>query len=191
MQYEDDIDLMLRFRNGEESCFEELVERHKQRVFNLVYRFLGSYQEAEDIAQEVFIRVYKAKDSYTPQAKFTTWLYTICKNTCLNSIRDKNPSLVSLDSILEQEDDAVAPQIADTHTPSPVECVLKEEHAALVKAAIDSLPAQQKMAVLLYRYDQLSYEEISEVMDCSVKAVKSLLHRAKLQLKEKLRDFFK
>ena len=190
MDYSDkDIQLMLRFKSGEESCFEELVERHKQRVFNLVYRFLGSYQEAEDIAQEVFIKIYHARATYTPQAKFTTWLYTICKNTCLKTLRDKRSLTISIDSTREVGEDVVALQIADTRTLSPAEAAIKQEQASIVKTAIDSLPEQQKMAVILSRYEQLSYEEISQIMNCSAKAVKSLLHRAKLQLKKKLQNY--
>jgi RNA polymerase sigma-70 factor (ECF subfamily) len=186
---DEDIQLMLRFKNGDESCFEKLVERHKERVFNLVYRFLGSYLEAQDLAQEVFLKIYHARNSYTPQAKFTTWLYTICKNTCLNTLREKNPVHFSIDNTLDLEEDTVAPQFADTHTPSPSDLILQQEQATVVKNAIDSLPAAQKMVVLLYRYDQFSYEEISKIMNCTPDAVKSLLHRAKLQLKEKLKDY--
>jgi len=186
---DEDIQLMLRFKNGEESCFKKLVERHKERIFNLVYRFLGSYSQAQDLAQEVFIKIYHAKDAYTPQAKFTTWLYTICKNTCLNVLRENNPVHFSIDDSLELEENKLAPQFADTHTPSPSDLVLQQEQSLVVKNAIDSLPSSQKMVVLLNRYDQLSYEEISQVMNCSVESVKSLLHRARLNLKERLKNY--
>ncbi|MBI5204529.1 MAG: RNA polymerase sigma factor [Nitrospirae bacterium] len=188
---DDDIQLMLRFQSGVESCFEQLVERHKNRVFNLAYRFLGSYQEAEDIAQEVFIKIYYAKNSYKPKAKFTTWLYIICKNTCLKELRKNKPNTVSMDDTFELSEDDVTPQIADPHTPSSLDSMLNTERALFVKQAIDSLPANQKMALILYRYDQLSYEESAKVMGCSVKAVKSLLHRAKINLKERLADYFR
>ena len=187
----EDIELMLRFKEGEESCFEQLVERHKKRVFNLSYRFLGNYQEAEDLAQQVFIKVYHAKDTYQPKAKFTTWLYAICKNTCLKELRKKKPKMVSIDKRIELKEGSVTQQIADSHTPSPLDATLKSEQALIVKEAIDSLPANQKMAVVLYRYDQLSYEEIAKVMGCSTKAVKSLLHRGRINLKEKLADYIK
>ncbi len=186
---DEDSRLMLRFQAGEESCFEQLVERHKNRVFNLAFRFLGNYQEAEDIAQEVFIKVYRAKNSYRPDAKFTTWLYTICKNTCLKALRVKRPPSVSIDDTVELEEDTAAPQIPDPHAPSPSASLLHDEQAAVVKEAVDSLPAHQKMAVILCRYDQLSYEEVARVMGFSVKAVKSLLHRAKVHLKEKLKSY--
>jgi len=189
MDLSDDIQLMLRFKNGEESCFVQLVERHKTRVFNLVYRFLGSSQEAEDIAQEIFIKVYYAKNTYEPKAKFTTWLYTICKNTCFNELRKRKPVCVSVDDTIRLEEDTVAFQVADPSTPTPADAVLNNEKALIVKSAIDSLSVPQKMAVILFRYDRLSYEEIAQIMHCSVKAVKSLLHRAKEQLKEKLKYY--
>ncbi|HAJ56777.1 MAG TPA: RNA polymerase subunit sigma-24 [Candidatus Omnitrophica bacterium] len=183
---DEDIRLMLLFQGGEASCFEELVERHKNRVFNLAYRFLGNSHEAQDIAQEVFIKIYHAKDTYRPQAKFTTWLYIICKNTCLKALRKKKPAAISIDDTLELAEGSVAPQLADTSTPSPSASLLNSERASVIKEAVDSLPANQKMALVLCRYEQLSYEEAAEVIGCSVKAVKSLLHRAKINLKEGL-----
>lgn len=183
----DDIELMLRFRNGEEACFEELVERHKQRVFNIAYRYLGTIHDAEDVAQETFVKVYLAKDRYRPEAKFTTWLYTICKNTCFNVLR-RMGAFVSIDQPLELEGGLVEPRIPDTTEPSPADAAQRHEQAAIVRKAIDTLPANQKMVVILSRYDELSYEEIAEIMDCSVEAVKSLLHRARLSLKERLKD---
>lgn len=186
---DEDIQLMLRFKNGEESCFEQLVERHKARVFNVVYRFLGSHQDAEDAAQEVFIKVYNAKNSYQPKAKFTTWLYTICKNTCFNELRKRKSVCVSIDDTIRLEEDTVPLQIADSSALSPADSALNKEKAFIVKNAIDSLSVSQKMAVILCRYDRLSYEEIAQIMHCSVIAVKSLLHRAKVQLKDKLKYY--
>lgn len=189
--FDEDIRLMLQFQDGEESCFEQLVERHKNRVFNLAYRFLGNYEEAEDLAQEIFIKVYHAKNTYRPKAKFTTWLYAICKNTCLKKLRKKRPKIVSLHDQIELQEGTVTHQIADSHIPSPSVLTLNNEQTLVVKEAIDSLPVNQKMAVILYRYDQLSYAEIAKVIGCSIKAVKSLLHRAKINLKEKLAEYFK
>ena len=189
--FDEDTQLMLRFREGEESCFEQLVERHKNRVFRLAYRFLGNYQDAEDIAQEVFIKIYRARNAYKPQAKFTTWLYVICKNICLKALCKRKPTPVSIDASLELEEGTIAHQIIDLETPSPLGATLNNEQALVVKKAIDSLPANQKMAVLLYRYDQLSYEEVAKIMSCSLRAVKSLLHRAKINLKERLTAYHK
>jgi RNA polymerase sigma-70 factor (ECF subfamily) len=186
---DDDIQLMLRFQNGDEFCFEQLVNRHKNHIFNLAYRFLGNHQEAEDISQQTFIKVYQAKKYYQPKAKFTTWLYIICKNTCLQHLRQrKHPFFYK---ILRLEKDDVAGQIIDSRTSSPLESILKDELSEVVKLAVHSLPSSQKLAVILYRYEGLPYEQIAEIIGCSTKAVKSLLHRAKLSLKEKLTDYVK
>ncbi len=192
MDYSDeDIRLMLSFQGGTQASFEALVERNKARVYNLAYRFLGNHQDAQDTAQEVFIKIYRAKDSYKPQAKFTTWLYTICKNTCLKALRKRRPVVVSMQDNLELGEDTVTPQIADSSEPSPSGSILAREQESVVKDAIDSLPENQKMALILNRYERLSYDEAAHVMGCSVKAVKSLLHRAKLNLKEKLAEYVK
>ncbi len=183
---------MLRFKNGEEACFVELVKIHKQRVFAFAYRFLGGAADAEDAAQEVFIKVYNAAGTYTVKAKFTTWLFTITRNTCLNFLdkRNRKGLFVSLDESPDTREDSPNLQVADTKDPPPAELLIKQEQFEAVKKALDSLPENQKTAVLLCRYDDLSYEAIAEVMGCSVKAVKSLLHRAKLNLKEKLAELF-
>ncbi|OGS45157.1 MAG: hypothetical protein A2539_08880 [Elusimicrobia bacterium RIFOXYD2_FULL_34_15] len=188
--FDEDIQLMLRFQNGEEHCFEKLVERHRDRVFNITYRYLGNYQEAEDTAQEIFIKIYNARNTYKPEAKFTTWFYTICKNACLNKLRNKKPATVSIDSTIELQENTVASQIKDSQAQSPLDSMLNNEKSLIVKKAIDSLLPNQKMTVILCRYDHLSYEEIAKVMGCSVKAVKSLLHRAMINLKENLADYF-
>mgnify|MGYP001579331746 CR=1 FL=1 len=189
-QFDLDISLMLRARDGDEKAFEELVERHKQRVFSFAYRFLGDYQAAEDVAQEIFISVYHARKNYFPQAKFTTWLYVICRNACLKAVRRKRPSQVSIDQAIDLEEGTVSVQIEDPKASSPSETVLKEEKALVVKGAINALPENQRTVVLFHRYEQLSYEEIAQVTGFSVKAVKSLLHRARVNLKDKLTDYF-
>ncbi len=188
-----DAQLMLRFKNGDEACFVELVKIHKQRVFAFAFRFLGNTADAEDAAQEVFIKVYNAAGKYSVKAKFTTWLFTITRNTCLNFLdkQARRGRVVSLDEKPEDQEDSPGLQVADTRDLPPGELILKNEQAAVVKQALDALPETQKTAVLLCRYDNLSYEAVAEVMNCSVKAVKSLLHRAKLSLKEKLKDLLK
>ena len=186
-----DIELMLRFQNGEERCFEELVERHKQRVFNVAYRYLGNVHDAEDAAQQVFINIYYSKNRYSPSAQFTTWLYTICKNTCLKTFRKKRLPAVFMDAELFLEEGSVPAQISDPNTDTPLEDVLIREQESLVKDAIDALPENQKMVLILYKYEQLSYDEIARITGLSAKAVKSLLHRARTNLKEQLSDYFK
>ena len=188
-QPDQDISLMLRARDGDEKAFEALVERHKTRVFHLAYRFLGNATEAQDAAQEIFVKVYQARQTYEPTAKFTTWLYTIAKNTCLKSLTRAHPT-VSLDEEIGAGQDKVKRQVADPNMPTPSEQMLQSEEAAVVQSAIDGLPEQQRTAVILSRSDELSYDEIATVMGCSAKAVKSLLHRARVELKEQLKKYF-
>jgi len=128
-RFDRDTELMLRFQAGEEACFEELVERHKQRVFRTAYRFLGMRQGAEDIAQEVFLRVYRARDTYEPRARFTTWLYAICRNTCFKRLRKQSGSPVSLSNEVELEEGSAPHQLADARAPSPLESALRDERA--------------------------------------------------------------
>jgi len=187
--FDRDTELMLRCQAGDEACFEKLVERHKQRVFGLVFRFLGGRADAEDIAQEVFVRVYHARRSYTPRAKFTTWLYTICRNTCFKELRKRKHNTVSLSQETPPSGEVLADRIAQPHTASPSAALLQSERVHVVKTAIDALPEAQRMALLLRKYDQLSYQEIAKAMGCSAKAVKSLLYRAKQNLRNSLAPY--
>jgi RNA polymerase sigma-70 factor (ECF subfamily) len=176
-----DIELMLRFQKGETRCFEELVNKHTRGVLNLVFRYLGDASRAEDVAQDIFVKVYRARMKYEPKAKFSTWLYRIAVNHCLNEIRSRKsqPSLATPinDMLEEPEGDNPDARIART------------ELRDAVKAAIDSLPENQRMAVILARYEDMSYDEIAEAMGMSLEAVKSVLFRAKENLKLALAKF--
>ena len=180
---------MLQFQSGDESSFEYLVNRHKQQIFNLAYRFLGNYQDAEDAAQELFMKVYTSAKTYQPIAKFTTWTYKICKNVCLKKLQKRKIKSISLSDYNRYSDDSAPMQIKDANSELPVETLLAQEQIAMVKKAINSLPERQKFAVLLYRYQKCSYEDVSYIMDCSVEAVKSTLHRARMNLKDKLKNY--
>ena len=171
-----DVAAMLRFQAGDGSAFEELVLRHQKNVLNLVYRYLGDAVQAEDVSQEAFLRVYRARSSYSPTAKFSTWLYRITVNLCLNQIRSRRTT-------------GALPEIASGEAPGAD--LDRVELQKAVKDAVDGLPENQRMAVLLARFEELSYEEICKVMDLSLEAVKSLLHRAKETLKEKLGPYVK
>jgi RNA polymerase sigma-70 factor (ECF subfamily) len=185
-----DEELMLRFQQGNEAGFRLIMERHKQRVYNLVFRFMGGMELAEDIAQEVFVKVYLAKKNYQERAKFTTWLYVICKNTCLKAIKKLQAKRqISLEANDEQK--SILAQTPDTKAVNPAKEVLKQEKAKKIVEAIKQLPETQRMVILLRRYDKLSYDEIAEIMDCSVSSVKSLLFRGRVNLKEKLKEYLK
>jgi len=184
-----DVQLMLEFQKGDKASFEKLMDKYYKRIMNLVYRFVGDKDIAEDLTQDVFIKVYKNAYLYKPKAKFQTWLYQITKNTCLNELRRRKHSAVSLDKTFEVKGNPLKQELADTNSLNPGETIDQKEIALVVKEAIASLPENQRMAVTLRRYEQLSYDDIAQTMNCSLASVKSLLSRAKLNLKEKLKGF--
>ena len=189
---ESDVDLMLRVKTGDHEAFRELIERHQRAVINVVHRAIGDAWEAEDLAQRVFIQVYRSAPRYKPTAKFTTWLFTITHNTILNEHRRRaRHTAQSLDA-LSQPDDSDEPgmQVADTRATDPSREVAERELQEKIQAAIQALPEAQRTAVILCRFEGLPYEEIAEVLHCSVSAVKSLLHRARQTLKEQLRGWY-
>jgi len=178
-------DLMAKTAGGDELAFEILVRRHETSVLNLIYRYIGDRTKARDLAQETFVRVWRAADRYQPKAKFTTWIYSITANLCLNELRlAKGKKFIPLETEGEGEKES-----SETHSDasqSPEDLLLAEERGRQVSEALQSLPDSQRMALILKRYENLSYAEIAKVMECSVSAVESLLVRAKKNLQEKL-----
>lgn len=191
-QTDPDAALMLRVKQGDWSAFEELVNKYKQPVTNLIYRTLPDATEAEDLAQNVFIQVYKSAHRYEVAAKFTTWLYTIARNLCLNEIRrrSRHPA-ESLDATHPEHDDQPARQFEDIRTFSPPDTLLQGELEDKIEEALASLPENQRTALLLYRQDEMSYEDISGVLGCSLSATKSLIHRARETLKQQLKPYLR
>jgi RNA polymerase sigma-70 factor, ECF subfamily len=179
-----DAELMLRFREGDEAAFVRLVESHRKRVLNLAYRFLGDRAEAEDIAQEVFVRVYQARDRYRPDARFSTWLHQIAVNLCLNEARRRRRRPLWPWSGSDDEGLAI-PDPAD----SPEDELETQALGEAVRRALAALPEKQRMAVILHRYEGLSYEAIAQVLGCSVGAVDGLLSRAKGTLRGSLAPY--
>ncbi|MFH1228115.1 MAG: RNA polymerase sigma factor [Planctomycetota bacterium] len=176
--------LMQRIKSGDIGSFDELLGRHHKRVLNIVYKFIGNEQSSEGLAQEVFLRVFRAKESYKPTAKFTTWLYQIVKNLCLQQIKKKSNQTYSIDANPDNPGEYIQSPGA-----LPSEIVEKKETADRVKEAIAGLPPNQRIAIILNKYEELSYQEIADTMDISAKAVKSLLLRARVNIKEKLADY--
>ncbi len=176
---------MLALKKGDRNAFDDLMRKYYPRILNFAYRLVGNRQLAEDLTQDVFIKVYKSAARYRPRSQFQTWLYTIAKNTCLNALRRKRERIVSLDEPL----DADAPDLKKEHLDpgaDPAAVVLQKEKENQVRAAVNDLPDNQKIAVILRRYENFSYAEIAASLNVTDKAVKSLLSRAKVNLKNKL-----
>ncbi len=185
-----DAALMLRVKQGDGGAFTELVEKYKQPVLNLAFRTLRDLTEAEDLAQNVFVQVWKAAPRYEPTAKFSTWLFTITRNLCLNEIRrrTRHPA-ESLDQTRDDADDQPLYQVEDKRVAPATEVLLRGELVEKVDAALAVLPENQRTALLLCRQEELSYEEIAAVLGCSLSATKSLIHRARETLKLKLKPY--
>ena len=185
-----DIAAMKRLAAGEDEALEELVERHKRVVLNIAYRYTGDSVAAEDLAQEAFIRVYQARKRYKPAAKFSTWLYRIVSNLCLSALRKEQVrKAYSLDSTLETQEGEFRTDRSTEETGSPGARLEREELAGVVREAVQALPENQRIAVILNRYASLGYQEVAKSMGLSSMAVKSLLNRARSNLKEKLSPY--
>jgi len=178
-------DLMLLVGEGDKFAFSCLVHRHQDTVFRFIYRFFGKEEEANDLAQEVFLRIWRFSKKYKPTSQFTTWLYILTANVCKRESQSLWRRNISLIGSFWISDTKYTPDFP-AHSPSPEDAVIHAEQSRLVLDAIESLPPNQRLALLLRRYEELSYQEIATVIGCSVPAVEALLVRAKAQLQKKL-----
>ena len=184
--------LMLRVKRGDNSAFGELVDKYKQPVMNLAFRMLRDLTEAEDLSQNVFLQVHKSAARYEVAAKFSTWLFTITRNLCLNEIRRRSRHPTDpLDGTYPEQEDQPARQFEDRKTASPPETLLHGELEQKIEEALAELPESQRSAILLCRRDDLSYDDIAKVLGCSISATKSLIHRGRETLKQKLKPYLR
>ena len=182
-------ELMVRIAEGDEDAFEILVNRHQTSVLNLIYRFIGDRAQAKDLAQEVFLRVWQSAKTYKPEAKFTTWIYRITANLCFNELKSARRKKLFQFLRSDADNEIHGEKDFPDGSPSPEDLLLAKERSHQITKALQGLPENQRMAVILKRYDDLSYEEIARVMGCSVPAVESLLVRGKRTLQEKLAPY--
>jgi RNA polymerase sigma-70 factor (ECF subfamily) len=169
-----DAHLMLRFKDGDMEAFEHLFSRHTRAMINFAYRFVRNREIAEELAQEIFLRVYQGAGRYEAQAKFTTWLYRVATNVCLNEVRKAQ---FKADRRSPEEEAGSIPDMS----------LEKQAMSRAIKRALGQLPENQRVAFILNKYQELSYVEVAGIMAISAKAVKSLIHRAKEALAEKLK----
>ena len=183
----EDFALMQKVAQGNESAFEILLERHQLRVIGTIAKMLDDSSAAEDLAQQVFVRVWQSASRYQPSAKFTTWLMTITRNLVFNECRRRQRAFF----IPLENEDGTERVFQDPNTPTASQVFAEKEIQSAVDAAIASLPEAQRLAIVLRRYEDMPYEEIAMVLKTTVPSVKSLLFRAREQLKSKLQPFLK
>jgi RNA polymerase sigma-70 factor (ECF subfamily) len=186
-----DIRLMLRVRDDDSVAFGELVERFQHRLVAVMHHLVGSSDEAEDLAQEVFLRVYRTRKKYTPKAKFSTWLFTIANNLALNALRDRKRRPVLP---LEVHDSGpLGPRPTETSAPArdepPGHNLQQQELTDIIRRALDELNERQRVAIVLNKFEDMNYADIADVMGMTTKAVKSLLSRARTKLRETLQGY--
>lgn len=174
-----DVELMLGLKNGDHEFLEPILRRHRQPVTQFIYRHVHNAAIAEELAQEVFFSIYRARDRYEPSANFTTWLYRIAKNRAMNWVRDnrnaRNTS--SLDSVVLRTPGRLS---------TPEQQLLRGAYLKGIRDAVDALPERQRNAVLMHKFTGLGYAEIAAVMDCPLTTVKALINRAYSSLRKSL-----
>jgi RNA polymerase sigma-70 factor (ECF subfamily) len=185
-----DVQLMLRFQRGDMDAFQQLFQKYSPSVVNFAFHFLGSRARAEEIAQEVFLQVYRWQKRYEPKAKFSTWLFKIANNHCLNEVRkgEYRVTRESLDSLVNPEGEERERDLPDMNPSKGEEILAAKEAAGKIQRILRRVPENQRAALMLSRLEGLSYQEVAEVLGTTEKAVKSLVFRATQSLREGLRD---
>jgi RNA polymerase sigma-70 factor (ECF subfamily) len=185
-----DADVMLRVKAGDQSAFDFLVQKYRRPLVSFMYRMARNTAAAEDLTQEVFLRVYRSRQSYEASAKFTTWLYRIATNLAVNHARDTRKErpevMVSLDE--PDDDTGTTMDVADGRM-SVEEALVRRERMLAIRSKVEALPERQKLAVIMHKYQQMDYKQIADVLKLSESATKSLLFRAYETLREQLKEF--
>ncbi len=185
-----DADVMLLVKNGDDAGFEYLVTKFRRPMLSFMYRMARNTAVAEELVQEVFLRVYRSRATYNAEAKFSTWLYRIATNLAVNHARDTKYEKPELSVNLDEPDSETGqtPDLADGSL-SAEQALLRQERLAAIRQHVQNLPERQRMAVLMHKYQGMDYRQIAEVLKLSESATKSLLFRAYETLREKLKDF--
>jgi RNA polymerase sigma-70 factor, ECF subfamily len=173
-----DVQLMLDVKAGDEASFEILLHKYRSPLVNFLFRMVRDRATAEDLAQEVFLRVYKARAQYSPSAKFTTWLFRIATNLALNSVRDNRHHHLDVSIDASVEEDEAPPMQLPSRDMRIDEHMVERDRAEFIRQKISALPEKQRVAVLLHKYEEMDYADIAKILECSESALKSLLFRA-------------
>lgn len=185
-----DAEMMLRVKAGDDSAFNYLVQKYRRPIISFMYRMAHNSAVAEDLAQEVFLRVYRSRSNYEPSAKFSTWLYRIATNLGVNHARDTRHERPENTMNLDEPDSesGQTPDLADKG-PNVEEEILRRERLAAIRKKVEALPERQRVAVLMHKYQQMDYRQIADVLKLSESATKSLLFRAYETLRTELKEF--
>ncbi|HEX8927224.1 MAG TPA: RNA polymerase sigma factor [Terriglobales bacterium] len=185
-----DAEIMLQVKTGDDNAFNFLIEKFRRPLISFMYRMTHNSAIAEELAQEVFLRIYRSRETYSADAKFTTWMYRIATNLAVNNARDSKYDRPEVKASLDETDEetGLAIDVADS-TPNVEQQILRRERLAAIRQQIESLPERQRMAVLMHKYQNMDYKQIAEVLHLSESATKSLLFRAYESLREKLKAF--
>jgi RNA polymerase sigma-70 factor, ECF subfamily len=185
-----DADVMLRVKAGDQSAFDYLVQKYRRPLVSFMYRMARNTAVAEDLAQEVFLRVYRSRESYEASAKFTTWLYRIATNLAVNHARDTRHERAEVTVSIDEPDDDTGTtfEVPDSHLTAE-QAMVRRERLLAIRRKVEALPEQQRLAVIMHKYQQMDYKQIAEVLKKSESATKSLLFRAYETLREQLKEF--
>jgi RNA polymerase sigma-70 factor (ECF subfamily) len=181
---------MLRVKSGDDTAFNYLVEKFRRPMISFMYRMTHNSATAEDLAQEVFLRVYRSRSGYTADAKFTTWLYRIATNLAVNHARDTRHERPEVTVNIDESDEetGLSVDVPDTSLTAEQD-ILRRERLMAIRKQVEALPERQRLAVLMHKYQNMDYKQIADVLHLSESATKSLLFRAYETLREKLKDF--
>jgi len=184
-----DLELMLKVKGGDAESFDILLRRYRMPLVSFLVRMVRDQALAEDLAQEVFLRVYQSRHRYQPEARFTTWLYRIATNLALNAIRDRKPVAAPIESE-EGERESETARLPDGR-PTAEQQMMESDRARIIREALGQLPENQRAAVILHKYQNVDYRQISKILGVSESAVKSLLFRAYESLRARLEPLLK
>ncbi|MBI5395273.1 MAG: sigma-70 family RNA polymerase sigma factor [Verrucomicrobia bacterium] len=194
MPLDPDAELMVKVRRGSRAAFETLMTKYHKPVINMIFQSISDPVEAEDLAQNVFLQIWKTRSRYKPTAKFSTWLFTIARNMCLNEVRRRaRHRAESLDQPPKETADGTEQplQVADPTAMSADDAALRGELHKQVEAALRTLPEVQRTAMMLLRHKEMPYEDIAKVLGCSLSATKSIIHRARETLRARLKPYLR
>jgi RNA polymerase sigma-70 factor, ECF subfamily len=181
-----DTALMVAFQQGEEAAFEQILDKYHKAIVNFIYKIVNNRAEAEELAQDVFLRIYRARHSYEPRARFSAWLYRIATNVGLKAAgrNRRSPFGFGPNKITRKEE-------VRAREPDAEQKLVESEMGKVIRQIIRGLPKNEKIAIILRRYEGLSYKEIADVMNCTEPAVKTYIHRGKLRLRDRIRPYLK